>query len=196
MSTMANPTAERNEDVALVDRCRRGDGTAWRSLVERYQRLVYTVARRADLDEHTAADVFQTVFARLLDALPRLREPERLQAWIVTTAKREALLQRVRGARMVSMTAIDDANEDGGTWDVADESALPQEMLEELQLLERVRCGIDRLDPRCRELLLMLFPPDDDPPAYEEVARRLNMPIGGIGPTRSRCLAHLRTLVT
>ena len=193
MSTMANPTAERSEDVALVERCRRGDGSAWRLLVERYQRLVYTVARRADLDEHAAADVFQTVFARLLDALPRLREPERLQAWIVTTAKREALLQRARGARMVSMTPIDEANE--SAWDVADESALPDELLEELQLLERVRRGIERLDPRCRELLLMLFPPDDAPPPYEEIARRLGIPVGGIGPTRARCLAHLRTLV-
>jgi len=190
---MANPTAERSEDVALVERCRRGDGSAWRLLVERYQRLVYTVARRADLDEHAAADVFQTVFARLLDALPRLREPERLQAWIVTTAKREALLQRARGARMVSMTPIDEANE--SAWDVADESALPDELLEELQLLERVRRGIERLDPRCRELLLMLFPPDDAPPPYEEIARRLGIPVGGIGPTRARCLAHLRTLV-
>ena len=35
-------------------------------LVRRYQRLVYAIVCRSGLDEHGAADVFQTVFTRLL----------------------------------------------------------------------------------------------------------------------------------
>ena len=73
----------RAEDAALVERCRNGDGAAWGELVQRFQRLVYTVVTRAGLDEHTAADVFQTVFERLLAHLPKLEQPERIQAWIV-----------------------------------------------------------------------------------------------------------------
>ena len=80
-------------------RCRRGDAAAWAVLVQRYQRLVYAIVTRMGLDEHGAADVFQTVFARLVQHLPRIADPSRLQAWIVTTAKREALLQRKRGQR-------------------------------------------------------------------------------------------------
>ena len=34
--------------------------------MQRYQRLVYTIVRRIGLDDHAAADVFQTVFSRLL----------------------------------------------------------------------------------------------------------------------------------
>ena len=109
-------------DAHLLTRCQRGDGAAWEALVVRYQRLVYAIVRRIGLDEHSAADVFQTVFMRLMEHLPRLTDPNRLQAWIVTTAKREALLQRKRGMRAVSMTRVDD--EDGPTseWDVADDS--------------------------------------------------------------------------
>ena len=88
------------DDAALVARCLRGEARAWAALVQRYQRLVYAIVRRIGLDEHAAADVFQTVFARLVQHLPRIADPHRLQAWIVTTAKREALLQRsAAGAR-------------------------------------------------------------------------------------------------
>ena len=49
-------------------------------------------ARPAVVDDvRAAADVFQTVFERLHARLPQLLQPERLQAWIGTTARREAI---------------------------------------------------------------------------------------------------------
>lgn len=178
-------------DAGLVARCAAGDGAAWALLVRRYQRLVYTVALRIGLDEHGAADVLQTVFARLLKHLPRMDQPERLQAWIVTTAKREALRQRGQGQRNVSMSIEDD--EPGH--DIADEAGTPEAELESLQQQLRVRDALDRLDDRCRALLALLFDDPDETPAYDVIATRLNMPVGSIGPTRSRCLGKLRTLV-
>ncbi len=184
------------DDAALVARCLRGDGVAWSALVQRYQRLVHAIVRRIGLDEHGAADVFQTVFARLIQHLPRLADPSRLQAWIVTTAKREALLQRKLGQRSVSMTRADDGSDEGSEWDVADASPIPEETLSELQQLNRLRVSLDRLDERCRSLLLLLFRDEDDKLSYDEVARRQGTSVGSIGPTRSRCLDKLRTLAS
>jgi RNA polymerase sigma factor (sigma-70 family) len=182
------------DDATLVSRCRRGEGAAWEALVHRYQRLVFAIVRRVGLDEHAAADVFQTVFARLVAQLPRIVDPQRLQAWIVTTAKREALLALRRGRRTVSMTRADDTVDEASEWDIADDSLLPEEMLAELQQLDQLRHALDRLENPCRELLLMLFRDDGDKLPYEEVARRLGMSVGSIGPTRSRCLGKLRRL--
>ena len=190
------------DDPSLVARCRGGDASAWEVLVRRYQRLVYAIARRAGLDEQAAADVFQTVFLRLLQHLPNIAEPARLQAWIVTTAKREAWLQRERGQRMVSMT-VDDADAahaahaahpaDTGAWAIADEAPGPEETVEHWQRLAQVRLALERLDERCRRLLQVLFA--DEGIGYDDVARRLDMPVGSIGPTRARCLAKLRRSV-
>jgi RNA polymerase sigma factor (sigma-70 family) len=183
-------------DAALVARCLRGDGAAWGVLVQRYQRLVYAIVRRVGLDEHGAADVFQTVFARLVQHLPRLAEPSRLQAWIVTTAKREALLQRKLGQRSLSMTRSDDESDEPSEWEVADESPIAEEALSDLQQLNHLRVALDRLDERCRSLLLLLFRDEDEKLSYDEVARRQGTSVGSIGPTRSRCLDKLRTLAT
>lgn len=181
------------DDAALVARCRQGDGAAWAALVRRYQRLVHTIVLRAGLDTHTAADVFQTVFSRLVQHLPRLAQPERLQAWVVTTAKREALRARHLGARTVSLTRDDD--DDAPALDVADDHPLAEQALSDLQQLHLLRRALERLDARCGELLALLFADDDERPAYDDIGRRLGMPVGSIGPTRSRCLAKLRALL-
>ena len=183
------------DDAALVARCRRGEAAAWEALVHRYQRLVYAIVRRTGLDEHAAADVFQTVFARLVAHLPRIADPQRLQAWIVTTAKREVLLALRRGQRTVSMTRADDADGEAAEWDIADDAPLPEDALADLQQQNLVRQALDRMDARCRELLLMLFRDDSDKLPYEEVAQRLGLSVGSIGPTRARCLGKLRGLV-
>jgi RNA polymerase sigma factor (sigma-70 family) len=179
-----------DDDAGLVARCRDGDAAAWEALVRRYQRLVYTVARRAGHDAHAAADVFQAVFSRLFEQLGRLRQPERLQAWLVTSAKREALALQRRQARTVPLAADDD----DGASAIADDGPLPDELLGDLQRLHRLRLALDRLDERCRRLLSLLFADDDERLPYDEVSRRLGLPVGSIGPTRARCLGKLRGL--
>jgi RNA polymerase sigma factor (sigma-70 family) len=192
------PPSIADDDATLVAHCRRGEAAAWGLLVKRYQRLVYAVVMRTGMDEHAAADVFQTVFSRLVDHLPKLAQPDRLQAWIVTTAKREALRARHVGQRTVSLNrpVNEEGEESPGLEDtLADDTPQAEEALSDLQQLNRLRLGLDRLDDRCRELLTLLFRDEDDHVAYDEVARRLDMPVGSIGPTRTRCLGKLRRLV-
>lgn len=180
------------DDAALLERCRAGDAAAWRALVLRYQRLVYTVVRRAGLDEASAADVLQEVFARLLDHLDRLRDGSRLQAWIVTVAKRETL-HRLGRARREQPLPDDDDGAATGAAALEDPAPWPDEWLSQVQQLDRLRRAFDALEERCRTLLAALYR-EDPPPAYDTLAARLGMPLGSVGPTRARCLDKLRRL--
>lgn len=181
-------------DAQLVAACRRGEQPAWAALVRRYQRLVYTVPRRAGLDEAAAADVFQAAFSKLFEHLARIEQPERVQAWLVTTAKRETLaLLRERGRRAAPPAAADDGGDDP-LERIADPSPLPEALLDELQQQQRVRRALERLDEGPRRLLTLLFL-QDEPLPYSEIAVRCNMPEGSIGPTRARALAKLRALL-
>ena len=57
-----------------------------------------------------------------------------------------------------------------------------------------VREAIDRLPPRCREMIQLLF--FEHPPVrYDELARRLNLATGSIGFIRGRCLKRLKKLL-
>lgn len=182
-------------DETLVQQCVRGESAAWSRLIDRYTPLVDTVARRAGLDRHGAADVLQTVFARLFEHLPRMDHPQRLQAWIVTASKRESWRQYRRGRRTVSMTASEDSCDCEPVWELVDRSVIAEDALSQRQQVDQLRAGLCQLDGRCRDLLELLFPRDDEPLSYAEIARRLDAPIGSIGPTRSRCLDKLRRML-
>jgi RNA polymerase sigma factor (sigma-70 family) len=176
------------DDESLVGACRRGDEAAWEALVRRYQRLVYTVPRRAGMDEDAAADVFQRVFTNLFEHLDRLDRPDRLAAWLVTVARRETWRSMRRD--VVGRVPLEDVEPE-----LQDTAPLADEVLLRMEEQHAVRSAMAALQPRCRELLGLLFYAPQPIP-YAEIAEQLGIAEGSIGPIRGRCLERLRTLLT
>lgn len=182
-------------DADLVAQCRTGHQAAWSTLVRRYQRLIYTVPRRAGLSDEHAADVFQACFEKLYRQLDRLDDGARVRAWLVTTARRETLDLLERARRVVDLASASGDEADADSADPLDRFAhpgpLPDELLSDLQQQDRLRRALDRLEPRTRQFLELLFL-QDEPLPYSEVAARLGIAEGSIGPTRTRALDKLR----
>lgn len=178
------------EVAELVAAAAGGDRGAWDDLVERFNPLVWAVARGHRLDTAEAADVVQTSWLRLVEHIGRLREPERVGAWLATTARRESLhaIKRAGRALPTDDEIVLEAGADPDRDDPAPEAAVLT--AERDRLLWR---ALATLSERCQRLLRVLMA--DPPPAYEDVAAALEMPIGSIGPTRGRCLERLRVAV-
>jgi RNA polymerase sigma factor (sigma-70 family) len=181
-------------DKELLQACRNGDQAAWEALVSRYQRLMYAIPRRAGLDDDQAADVFQEVFATLIQKLDDIDQPERLRSWLVTTARRKTWRLISKG-RATQYTVNDD---EGETKDelsnIPDSAALADEVLVNLEEQHRVRTAVTALDDRCRKLLTLLFY-EAETPSYAEIAVSLRTSEGSIGPTRARCLEKMLRLL-
>lgn len=173
-------------DSALIEASRKGDSRAWQTLVERYQRLIYTIPRRAGLDENRASEIFQRVFAKLVANIHRIEQPERIQAWLVTTAKRETYRMVDKEKRFAS--AGGDISEQES---LPDHAALPDEMVMQLEEQNSVRLAVETVGDKCRRLLTLLFY-QKEPLPYSDVARELGIAEGSIGPTRARCLQKVQ----
>ena len=171
-----------DSDLQLVLACRRGDQLAWEKLIRRYQRLIYAIPIRAGLDEDQAAEIFQEVFTTFFQKLNDIQEPEKLQAWLVTTARRKTW------RTIAKSHARTQPDTEAAT--VRDESPLPDEQLLLLEEQHRIRMAVSLLDQRCQTLLEMLFY-RTQPPSYAEIAAALGIPEGSVGPTRARCLDKL-----
>jgi RNA polymerase sigma factor (sigma-70 family) len=122
-----------------------------------------------------------------------------VRAWLVTTARRETLRLLKEGSRIVDLAGARSGDEDGGSSEdpleqIADTAPLPDALLDDLQQQHRVREALDRLDPRSRQLLELLFL-QEEPLPYGEIAARLGIAEGSIGPTRARALEKLRKLM-
>ena len=180
-------------DEVLVRDCLRGDSAAWETLVLRYQRLIYSIPRRAGLSEDLSSEVFQHVFATLVEQLPSIQQPDRIKAWLVTTARRESWRVSRQQRSAVGLPSSQD-EEGSGEIGVPDGDPLPDELVIRLEQQHTVRRAVDGLDERCRSLLSMLFYDAERPP-YAEVARRLGTTEGSIGPTRARCLEKLKAIL-
>lgn len=172
------------DDVAaLVRAAADGQRGAWDALVERFGGLVWAVARAHRLSSEDAADVFQTTWLRLVEHLPTVREPDRVGAWLATTARRESLrILRRSGRETSTEPQIIDLR--------PDDRVAPGSELAQRERNEALWRCLEETPERCRTLLRILMA--DPPPSYTDVAEALDMPIGSIGPTRRRCLENLR----
>ncbi|HKP86921.1 MAG TPA: sigma-70 family RNA polymerase sigma factor [Blastocatellia bacterium] len=180
-------------DKALVLACRRGDEAAWEALIKRYQRLVYSIPRRAGLDEPSASDVFQNVFAILIKKLDRIEQPERIQAWLVTTTRRETR-RAIVSQKDSRLASFDNEDGEAEAFEMADQAPLQEEVLLRLESQHQIRMAVESLDERCRKMIALLFY-RADPPPYSEIAQALGVPEGSVGPTRARCLQKLMRLL-
>ena len=175
----------RHMDVSmLVREAAAGDNEAWDALVRRFSGLIWTIGRSHGLAAADISEVSQTTWLRLLEHLDSITQPERVGAWLATTARRESL--RIIRTRDRHVLVDDDLAFDGET----DTQPTPGRgvMVEERDAL--LRRAFARLPQRSQTLLTML----SKVPAmsYRDVSEALDMPVGSIGPTRARCLDALR----
>jgi len=142
---------------------------------------------RFGFEEADAADVFQAVCLKLLEHLHEVKDDRRISAWLVTTTTRQCLHLRVLKTREIT-------GEDENVGDRQD----PVINLEELRVLteeqQSIREAVEELGGRCQSMIGLLYF-DSSSPSYEDVSRKLGIPVASIGPTRARCLDKLRTIL-
>ncbi len=171
-------------DEELVVAARAGSSAAWDALVARQAGRVWAVIRAHRMSQADAEDVSQVTWLRLVTHLDTIREPDRVGAWLATTARHECLRVLRKAGRQLPV------GDDGEL-----EPREPDRPAVEAGLVASERQvalwrAIEELGTKCRQLLRVLMA--DPEPTYAEVSVALNMPIGSIGPIRGRCLRQLR----
>jgi RNA polymerase sigma factor (sigma-70 family) len=172
-------------DEELLARCRAGDEDAWEQVVDKYKRLIYSIPLNFGLTSEDAADIFQQTFISLVDNLERLRPDSNLGAWLATVARRHAL-HHLRKRKREVLGVDDDFGESNHLL-----ASFASNTTDQIEQILTINQGLDRIDRRCRDLLMALYF-DPRQPSYEEVARRTGIAVGSVGPLRGRCLERLR----
>ncbi|WP_194893637.1 RNA polymerase sigma factor [Catenulispora pinisilvae] len=165
-----------------------GDAEAWNRIVSDYSRLVWSVARGFRLPLADAADVTQTTWLRLVENLDRIQNPDQLAGWLATTARRESLRMIRKTQREVPDTP--ETAEKASFFGDSDDDGDPETALVAEQDRTDLWQAFATLSERCRNLLRVVAVTPLE--SYAAVAEALGMRVGSIGPTRSRCLEHLK----
>ena len=170
------------DDSKLVQACLSKDESAWKELVQRYAGLVYSIALRYRMSD-SADDIVQIVFTIVFRNLKNLRDQKLLVPWLIPITHHEC-------RRFLDRSPYHEELPE--SLPNSDPSA--QEEVEIWEKRYLVRLAISQLEPRCKELVRTLFL-ELSPLSYKDVAARLDIPIGSIGPFRSRCLEKLEEIL-
>jgi len=175
------PDAKSRRLERLLAAAATGDNAAWAAIVERFEGRVRAVARRHRLSAHDTEDVIQATWLSLFEHIGQIRRPERLGAWLQTTAARESLSVLRAAGREHPVEA--ELFERRSTFDD------PDRRLAEAERAAALDAAIETLPARHGRLMRMLLVQPE--PSYRDVSRTLDMPIGSIGPIRARSLERL-----
>jgi RNA polymerase sigma factor (sigma-70 family) len=164
-------------DTNLIHRCICGEEDAWTHLVNRYERLIFSIALSICRDRDVAADILQQVCLELYQRLDEVRNLSSLTAWVATVSRRKTYshLRSVRPAESLSDdTPVSAAN-----------------IFANIERQHELERGLATLSDRDRRLMELLYMSSEGP-SYAEISRQLDMPVASIGPTRIRCLKKLK----
>ena len=157
---------------------RQWDDAAWRAVVEEYGPRVWAVARSHRLNEEDAADVFQATLLNLAEHIDHIEQPERISAWIVTTARRECL----RVIRLRKPLPL--------KWRPEEEPDDPEDKILEEARDQALWSAFKQLPVRCQQLLrLFAYMPEY---TYAELGKAMGISNESVGQAKGRCLRMLR----
>jgi len=183
-----NESWNESSDGQLIEACLDGNEKAWQSLVHRYKRLVYSIPSKWGLPPEDAVDIFQAVWLDCFRQLASLRNIERLQPWLIRVTIRKchrfSTDKRGRAEDAIQESEIEDLS---GIED-------PTAFFAEIDKEQVLRAAMDKLPPRCRQVIHLLFF-EDPRPSYQAIASRLGLSENSIGFTRERCLTSLKKIL-
>jgi len=179
--TLTNPT-----DADLVQACLDGDGHAFDTIVERHQRVVYSVCYRFAGTHEDASDLAQDVFVRAYKGLRKFRGQASLATWLYRIAV-NVCLNHV-ASKKASAEPLAAAVENIRSADEA-----PVDRVLRGERAEQVRAAIRHLPPKQRATLILRVYHELP---HEEIARVLGSSVGAVKANFFHALNNLKKLMT
>ncbi len=177
-------------DPELVRRCLAGDERAYRELIERYERQVYSLALRMVRVREDAEDLAQETFVRMFKALDRYDPSRAFPAWLFTIAARLSIDHlRRRRVKTVSLFRSEPGTEEERVVEVADPGFGPEELAVRGEEERSAGALIASLPEHYRVVVMLRH---QQGLSYEEIAEALRLPLGTVKARIHRARALLK----
>ena len=178
------------DEAEILRRCLKGDEGAYRELIERYRRQVYSLALRMVRQAEDAEDLTQETFIRMFRALERYDPTRPFAAWLFTIASRLAIDHlRRRRVRPISLVQRDAGSDEEREMEIRDPSLGPEELASHGEEERRAQELIDGLPPHYRIVVILRHQQEL---SYEEIAAALHLPLGTVKARIHRARALLK----
>jgi RNA polymerase sigma-70 factor, ECF subfamily len=183
------------DEAVLVERARQGDDQAFTSLVARYDRKVFRLAKNITQNDEDAEDVLQDAFLKAYTHLDSFHGDSKFYTWIVRIAVNEALmkLRKRRSDKVVSLDEEIDTGEEQVTREIAVWDGDPEQKYGQAELRAILDEAIQSLKPTFRTVFQLR---DVEELSTEETAEALDLSIPAVKSRLLRARLQLRERLT
>jgi RNA polymerase sigma-70 factor (ECF subfamily) len=185
-------------DQEIVALAREGREAAYRELIRRYERPIFSLILRMVRDRQLAEDLAQETFIKALNAIGSYRPEFKFSSWIFKIANNAAIDHLRR--RELDTLSIDGAPHattaediEATALQVGDRGESPLAELEARELGSAIERAIGRLRPEYRSCIMLRHV---EGLAYEEIAGLLDLPLGTVKTYIHRARHELRDMLT
>jgi len=188
-------------DQEVVAAATKGDEAAYRELVRRYERPVFSLIYRMVRNRELAEDLSQETFIKVLNALASYRPEYKFSSWVFKIAN-NAAIDHLRRRELDTLSLEGSPHADtpekleATTLQIGDRAESALDEVANKELGSEIERAISRLRPEYRTCILLRHV---DGRPYEEIAEILNLPLGTVKTYIHRArnelriaLAHLR----
>ena len=182
---------EPHPDVALVERVRAGDVSAYDTLVRKYDRQVFRIAQHITQNREDAEAVMQDAFLKAYQKIDQFQGNSKFYTWLVRIAVNESLmrLRKRRTGKMVSIDEDIETDEGNVPRDLADWAPDPEQNYGQAELAEILRKTIQGLPQGFRIVFVLR---DVEGLSTEETAETLGLSIPAVKSRLLRARLQLR----
>jgi RNA polymerase sigma-70 factor, ECF subfamily len=190
----ASPPLSGLSDPAVVVQARKGSEAAYRELLSRYERPVFSLIFRMVRDRETAEDLAQETFIKVLNNLDRYSPEFKFSSWLFKIAN-NLTIDHLRRRRVdtISIEGAPDAvtaeSARATTIAVVSAGESPLEELESRELGTAIERAIGKLRPEYRACIMLRHVEDK---SYEEIAEIVRLPLGTVKTYIHRARHELR----
>jgi RNA polymerase sigma-70 factor (ECF subfamily) len=181
-------------DADVVALAQQGRDSAFRELIRRYERPVFSLIYRMVRDRELAEDLAQDTFIKVLNHIDKYRPEFKLSSWLFKIANNAAIDHLRR--RQLDTVSIDgsphaqtaDAVE-ATRFDVVDQQESALDEMEARELGASIEKAIAGLRPEYRSCIMLRHV---EGRSYEEIAATLDLPLGTVKTYIHRARHELR----
>jgi len=167
-----------NDETQLVDRCLNGDRKAFKELIEKYQKKVFTITVRMVRNRETALELSQEVFIKVYKKIGSLKQKNRVSSWIMQIAHHKTL-DYIKKRRLESIATdfADQATENKlARYIETPDYMSPEQVIDKLSPT-KIDELLMELDLKYRTILILRFVQGY---TFKEIAQIQNLPLSTI----------------
>ncbi|HWD97500.1 MAG TPA: sigma-70 family RNA polymerase sigma factor [Bryobacteraceae bacterium] len=195
IAALVELSPEAKEELALVNRAREGDASAFSTLLNRYESKIFRLAMNITQNREDAEDVLQEAFLKAYEHLDQFQGNSKFYTWIVRIAVNQALmkLRKRKTDRSVSLDEQIDTGEDTVVREIASWDPDPEQQFSQDELHTILTEAVDELAPIYRAVFVLR---DVDGLSTEETADALDLSIPAVKSRLLRARLQLREKLT